>query len=151
MCSNTNDWGLSRTRSNKNNVRSTRLSLYVGTWVLIVLVSQDQPSSSETGSLNQKLSSTPRSWSEDSPKFKVAHQTFSFKLLYIVLKLCYWFCKLMWVFTRSLLAVCNIFRHSSWHTWWQQWDTLKTEDRSRWPVDEWIQYRLQHLSSSSKT
>ena len=36
-----------------------RLSLYVGTWVLIVVVSHDQLCSGETGSLNRKWDQLP--------------------------------------------------------------------------------------------
>ena len=54
------------------NVWSARLSFYVGKWVLIVVVSHDQPCSSETGSVNRKLRLTPESWLEVFPKFKVA-------------------------------------------------------------------------------
>ena len=47
-------------------------TMYVGTWVLIVVVSYDQPCSGETQSLNQNWISTPESWPEVFPKFEVA-------------------------------------------------------------------------------
>ena len=62
-----------RTESNKVMCRwSERLSLYVGTWVLIAVVSHDQPCSAETGSLDQKWVSAPGSWPEVFQKYKLA-------------------------------------------------------------------------------
>ena len=55
-----------------SDVWLTRFSLYVGTWVLIVMVSHNQPCSGETESLNQKWILTPKSWPEAFPKFKLA-------------------------------------------------------------------------------
>ena len=73
----TSVYGLCRTST--SDVWLARLSLYVGTWVLIVVVSHNQPCSSETGSLNRKWTSTPRSGSEVFSKFKVA-PTITFRL-----------------------------------------------------------------------
>ena len=45
---------MSEDHDEHDNVWLARLSLYVGTWVLMVVVSHDQPCSGETGSLNWK-------------------------------------------------------------------------------------------------
>ena len=49
---------------------SARLSLDVGTWILIVVVSHDQPCSSETGSPNSKWIWTPQKLTGSLPKIE---------------------------------------------------------------------------------
>ena len=63
-----NEWGLCQT--NCTNVWSARLSFYVGTWVLIVVVFDDQLCSGETGSLS-KIESGPYTYIQTYMRTKI--------------------------------------------------------------------------------